>query len=164
VAPGDIASCGNQYWSGGPANNWTGVALSSYGEWSDTAADSTLNTIGIKSRYELVLGGTEPRTHFVIDTSRNGVGPWLPPAGKYSVPEDWCNPPDRGLGLRPTTRVDDPLLDAYLWIKVPGESDGRCFRGTSGPLDPERGMVDPEAGDWFPEQARELIEFAQLRP
>ena len=27
VAPGDLGSCGNQYWSGGPANNWTGVAL-----------------------------------------------------------------------------------------------------------------------------------------
>ncbi len=38
--------------------------------------------------------------------------------------EDWCNPPDRGTGALPTTTVDDPLIDAYLWIKVPGESDG----------------------------------------
>ena len=53
-------------------------------------------------RYDLVLAGAEPSTHFVIDTSRNGVGPWQPPAGVYSNPEDWCNPPDRGLGLRPT--------------------------------------------------------------
>lgn len=98
--------------------------------------------------------------HAVIDTSRNGQGPWTPPAGVYPDPEDWCNPPDRGLGLRPTTDTGDPYVDAFLWIKVPGESDGQCFRGLGGPEDPVRGMVDPPAGGWFPEQARELIELA----
>lgn len=98
--------------------------------------------------------------HAVIDTSRNGQGPWTPPAGVYPDPEDWCNPPDRGLGLRPTTDTGDPYVDAFLWIKVPGESDGQCFRGLGGPLDPVRGMVDPPAGGWFPEQARELIALA----
>ncbi|MDQ4138474.1 MAG: glycoside hydrolase family 6 protein, partial [Actinomycetota bacterium] len=100
------------------------------------------------------------QAHFVIDTSRNGQGPWAAPAGWEGDAEVWCNPPDRGLGIRPTTDTGDPLLDAYLWIKVPGESDGRCYRGTAGPEDPIRGMVDPAAGQWFPEQARELIEFA----
>lgn len=98
--------------------------------------------------------------HAVIDTSRNGQGPWTPPAGVYPDPEDWCNPPDRGLGLRPTTDTGDPYVDAFLWIKVPGESDGQCFRGLGGPEDPVRGMVDPPAGAWFPEQARELIALA----
>ena len=102
----------------------------------------------------------EPTAHFVIDTSRNGQGPWSAPAGWEGDPEVWCNPPDRGLGIRPTTDTGNPLIDAYLWIKVPGESDGRCFRGTAGPEDPIRGMQDPEAGQWFPEQARELLEFA----
>ncbi|WP_137845477.1 glycoside hydrolase family 6 protein [Microbacterium sp. 2FI] len=96
-------------------------------------------------------------THFVIDTSRNGQGPWTPPAGVYSDAEDWCNPPDRGLGLLPDTTTGVPLVDAYLWIKVPGESDGKCYRGTPGPLDPERGIEDPAAGQWFVEQARELV-------
>ena len=36
VSPGDFGSCGNQYWSGGPANNWTGVALDPAKIWSDT--------------------------------------------------------------------------------------------------------------------------------
>jgi endoglucanase len=99
--------------------------------------------------------------HFVVDTSRNGQGPWTPPAdASYPVPEDWCNPPDRGVGALPTTAVDDPLIDAFLWIKVPGESDGKCYRGTPGPLDPERGMEDPAAGQWFVEQARELIAYS----
>jgi endoglucanase len=99
--------------------------------------------------------------HFVIDTSRNGAGPWTPPAGKYSDPEVWCNPPLRGLGERPTTVTNAALIDAKLWVKVPGESDGRCLRGTAGPQDPERGMVDPAAGQWFKEQAAELLALAQ---
>ncbi|MEW2166080.1 glycoside hydrolase family 6 protein [Streptomyces sp. NPDC007084] len=98
--------------------------------------------------------------HFVTDSSRNGRGPWIPPAGTYSDPQDWCNPPDRGLGARPTLRTGDPLQDARLWIKTPGESDGLCLRGTAGPKDPERGTVDPAAGDWFPQQALELVRFA----
>jgi len=72
----------------------------------------------------------QPTTHFVIDTSRNGLGPWTPDAA-YPDPQDWCNPPDRGLGLRPTTDTGDPLIDAYLWVKVPGESDGQRTRGTA---------------------------------
>lgn len=99
--------------------------------------------------------------HFVTDSSRNGQGPWTPPAGKYPDPQDWCNPPNRGLGARPTLSTGDPLQDARLWIKTPGESDGLCLRGTAGPQDPERGTVDPRAGEWFPQQALELVRFAR---
>jgi endoglucanase len=99
--------------------------------------------------------------HFVIDTSRNGVGPWQPPA--YPDPQDWCNPPDRGLGLRPTADTGNLLIDAYLWVKIPGESDGECTRGL-GPggttVDPEWGRIDPPAGKWFPEMALDLVHNA----
>ena len=99
--------------------------------------------------------------HFVIDTSRNGQGPWTPPA--YPDPQDWCNPPDRGLGKLPTANTGEALLDAYLWIKIPGESDGECTRGL-GPagetVDPEWGIVDPAAGSWFPEMALDLVNNA----
>ncbi|MDP9456820.1 MAG: glycoside hydrolase family 6 protein, partial [Actinomycetota bacterium] len=54
--------------------------------------------------------------HFVVDTSRNGRGP--APGG------EWCNPPERALGEAPTSETAGLLADAYLWIKVPGESDG----------------------------------------
>lgn len=97
----------------------------------------------------------------VIDTSRNGLGSWEPTPGKYADAEVWCNPPDRGLGRRPTLNTANPYVDAFLWIKVPGESDGQCHRGTSGPSDPERGVEAPAAGAWFPQQARELIELAK---
>jgi endoglucanase len=61
-----------------------------------------------------LVGGRE----FVIDTSRNGLGP--PPGN------DWCNPRRQALGEPPTTRVHRPGLAALLWIKHPGESDGVC--------------------------------------
>ncbi|MFE9004910.1 glycoside hydrolase family 6 protein [Streptomyces sp. NPDC007875] len=99
--------------------------------------------------------------HFVTDTSRNGQGPWAPRAGAHADTQSWCNPPERGLGRRPTTRTGDALLDAALWVKTPGESDGRCLRGTDGPLDPVRGTVNPDAGEWFPEQALELVRYAE---
>ncbi len=98
--------------------------------------------------------------HAVIDTSRNGRGSWHPPIGKYSDAEVWCNPPDRGLGRRPTLESGNPYVDAFLWIKIPGESDGECHRGRGGPADPERSLTAPAAGSWFAQQARELIEFA----
>ena len=77
------------------------------------------------------LGGA----HFVIDTSRDGAGP-LPPKSGYGGPS-WCNPPGRRLGLAPTTTTQQPALDAYLWIKTPGASDGTC------------GLGDPPAGKWW---------------
>ncbi len=105
--------------------------------------------------------GNDALTHFVVDTSRNGQGPWTPAADAYSGDaETWCNPPDRGLGLRPTLHTGVSLIDAYLWIKVPGESDGSCTRSTGGTVDPEWGVVDPAAGAWFPEQALELAHLA----
>jgi endoglucanase len=171
VAPGDFGNCPNQYWNGGPLpakiaellGEWTGVALSSYGEWSDDSDVPELNTSGINLRYANMLGATVPATHFVIDTSRNGQGPWQPPAGVYPDPQDWCNPPDRGLGLRPTADTGIELLDAYLWVKIPGESDGECTRGL-GPagetVDPEWGLIDPGAGEWFPEMALDLVHNA----
>jgi endoglucanase len=129
--------------------------------------------------------------HFVIDTGRNGQGP-LDVAryaeAPYHQPAEvirglvagaWCNPPGMGLGLRPTADTGVPLLDAYLWIKTAGESDGSCdiagnarawdFAkynpwGISGEgqmrFDPLWGMVLPAAGMWFPEQALELAQKA----
>jgi endoglucanase len=160
--------CPNQYWNGGPLpakiaellGEWTGVALSPYGEWSDDTDTEFLNTSGINLRYANMLGATQPTTHFVIDTSRNGVGPWQAP--DYPDKQDWCNPPDRGLGLRPTANTGNSLLDAYLWVKIPGESDGECTRGLgpTGTVDPEWGIVDPGAGQWFPEMALQLAQNA----
>mgnify|MGYP006178470417 FL=1 len=77
------------------------------------------------------LGGS----HFVIDTSRNG--------GRVADGE-WCNPSGAALGQAPTTETGHGLLDALLWIKRPGESDGTCNGG-------------PEAGQWWGEYALGLV-------
>ncbi|MFF7738202.1 glycoside hydrolase family 6 protein [Streptomyces sp. NPDC007984] len=52
----------------------------------------------------------------VIDTSRNGNG--APADG------EWCDPAGRGLGRTPTLSTGEYRIDAYLWVKLPGESDG----------------------------------------
>jgi endoglucanase len=78
-----------------------------------------------------LLGGA----HYVIDTSRNGAGP---------LGVEWCNPPGRKLGVPPTLETADPEhLDAYLWLKRPGESDGSCNGA-------------PVAGAFWDKQAIEL--------
>ncbi|MGC4089070.1 MAG: glycoside hydrolase family 6 protein [Polyangiaceae bacterium] len=107
-----------------------------------------------------LMGDAVASIPFVIDTSRNGQGPWTPSAS-YPDAQSWCNPPHRGVGLRTTAATGNPLVDAYLWVKVPGESDGSCTRGIAdATIDPEWGIVDPAAGAWFPEQALELAQLA----
>lgn len=77
---------------------------------------------------------------YVIDTSRNGQGP--------TNDNQWCNPPGRGLGTKPTTFSNWSTVDAFLWIKRPGESDGTCNGG-------------PAAGQWFDSYAQMLIQNAR---
>ncbi len=99
----------------------------------------------------------------MIDTSRNGQGPWTITA-QNPDPQTWCNPPGRGLGARPQAAPSSayPMLDAYQWIKTPGQSDGQCNRSIAGSTtDPEwGGITDPAAGAWFPQQALQLAKLA----
>jgi endoglucanase len=141
--------CASQYY---PAN------VDDFSTWGLTDQWYTDN---VESQTWVPYPGDAGLKHFVIDTSRNGQGRWIPPADHPAGdPQDWCNPPDRGLGYTPTADTGLALLDAYLWIKIPGESDGQCYRWTSGPLDPVRNMEDPPAGQWFPEMALELVHNA----
>ncbi|MFF2225235.1 glycoside hydrolase family 6 protein [Streptomyces globisporus] len=68
------------------------------------------------ARRVLTALGGPARLGAVIDTSRNGNG--APAAG------EWCDPAGRALGRTPTTRTGEARIDAYLWVKLPGESDG----------------------------------------
>ncbi|MDT9689789.1 glycoside hydrolase family 6 protein [Streptomyces sp. P9(2023)] len=94
---------------------------------------------GFGAKLSGLLGGA----HFTVDTSRNGDGP-APGNGE----DAWCNPPGRALGVPPTDRTGDKLVDAYLWIKRPGESDGTCRGG-------------PSAGTWWPDYALGLARRAK---
>ncbi|MDT9701071.1 glycoside hydrolase family 6 protein [Streptomyces sp. P17] len=62
----------------------------------------------------------------VIDTSRNGNG--APADG------EWCDPAGRKIGRAPTLSTGEARIDGYLWVKLPGESDG-C-KGTPGTFSP----------------------------
>jgi endoglucanase len=215
--------CASQYWNGGAPGTdiaslvgaYNGVALSPFGGWSETTATPDLNTSGIDASYATALGSTVPTTHFIVDTSRSGLGPnsmQTYAAGPYDQPGsvistlvagNWCNPVGEGLGPTPTAATgvmlssldtylsgSPPLLDAYLWIKTPGQSDGQCdaaggVRGwddadytpaiPSWPasssaafqtFDPlwslQSGSVltDPAAGAWFSQEALMLAENA----
>jgi endoglucanase len=114
VLAGPLKRAGVQYGRGFSANvsnfQWTSVVVS----WSQ--------------RLERGLGG---KLEAVVDTSRNGNGPYT---GRETP--QWCNPPGRAPG--PTPRLDPgPAgIDGYLWIKNPGVSDGPCNGG-------------PEAGQFW---------------
>ncbi|WP_371749844.1 glycoside hydrolase family 6 protein [Streptomyces sp. NBC_01283] len=154
-ARGPADSCASQYYSpaapndGAPGNSVSPTDPSTW-HWTDDWFDQ--NTGG---------ASTDELARFVVDTSRNGLGAWTPPPGKYTGdPETWCNPPGRGMGPRPTADTKAPLVDAYLYVKTIGESDGSCTRNTGGTIDPEYGIVDPAAGVWWPEQAHTLARNA----
>jgi endoglucanase len=80
-------------------------------------------------------GGRHATPGAVIDTSRNGNGPY---AGHDSP--QWCNPPGRAPGPSPRVDPGPAGIDAYLWIKPPGASDGPCNGG-------------PAAGQFWPRYA-----------
>jgi endoglucanase len=158
------------------------------------ATQSDFSTWGLTTQwYAQHLGTSVATKHFVIDTSRNGNGPnamtryaaapFNQPAAVISklAGGSWCDPPDSGLGIHPTTRTGTPLLDAYLWVKTPGQSDGQCdaaggvrawdytiYTQPGWPTDPAAqrlfdplwGMNDPAAGAWFPQQALQLAQDA----
>ena len=62
----------------------------------------------------------------VIDTSRHGNG----------ANGEWCDPAGRAIGEAPTPNTGRSTVDAYIWIKVPGEADG-CLAG-AGQFVPQR--------------------------
>jgi len=135
----------------------------------------------------------------LIDTSRNGWGGAARPTAVSTSTDlntyvsqskidrrphrgGWCNQAGAGLGIRPTANTGTPGIDAYVWVKPPGESDGVSQAGIVDPDDPAKGfdaMCDPNAqnryntafptnalagaphaGRWFPGQFTMLVQNA----
>lgn len=110
-------------------------------------------------RNRLDLVGFAPDVGMLIDTSRNGWGGAARPTGPSDSTDlntfvnesridrrihkgNWCNQAGAGLGERPQP-APAPGIDAYVWVKPPGESDG-----SSEPIDNDEGkgfdqMCDP---------------------
>ncbi|MFI8790459.1 glycoside hydrolase family 6 protein [Streptomyces sp. NPDC055105] len=147
-------------------------------------------------RTEMVNQGFASNIGMLIDTARNGWGGSARPtaAGPQTSVDDyvnggridrrihsgnWCNQKGAGIGERPTTAPESGI-DAYVWAKPPGESDGN-----SQPIANDEGkgfdqMCDPTytgngrngnnltgalpdsplAGHWFSAQFQELLHNA----
>ncbi|MGC4746858.1 glycoside hydrolase family 6 protein [Micromonospora sp. DT201] len=140
---------------------------------------------------ELLTGaGFSPEVGVVVDTSRNGWGGPGRPTGpvaagdvnryvdgsridRRAVVGNWCNQVGSGLGQRPTADPA-PGIDAYVWVKPPGESDGASGRPNTGqPYEPmcdpyyvpprssayDTGAMPgaPPLGEWFPAHFRQLL-------
>lgn len=80
--------------------------------------------MAVMSRLEQLLGSGS--RGFVVDTSRNGNGPY----GK-----EWCDPPGRKTGSASTEYLGGAQPEMTLWIKPPGNADG-CA-GTAGSFLPD---------------------------
>jgi cellulose 1,4-beta-cellobiosidase len=145
-----------------------------------------------------VAAGFPANLGMLIDTSRNGWGGAGRPTGASGTTVDayvdsgridrrihrgsWCNQTGAGIGARPTASpIAGTHLDAYVWIKPPGESDGTSDASQTTP-DPEGKRYDPNcdptkigtltgaptgalpnspsAGSWFPAEFRMLVENA----
>ncbi|WP_166426700.1 glycoside hydrolase family 6 protein [Labedella populi] len=94
---------------------------------------SNFNPTSDERDYAETLSALVGGAHYVIDTSRNGAG----------SNGDWCNPSGRALGATPLSEPTSGAMDANLWVKAPGESDGACNGG-------------PRAGAWWPSAVEEL--------
>lgn len=147
-------------------------------------------------RNQLVTVGFPSGIGMLIDTSRNGWGGAARPAGPGATTTvdtyvdggrydrrihvgNWCNQSGAGLGERPVA-APAAGIDAYVWMKPPGESDGSS---TAIPNDEGKGfdrMCDPTytgnprnnnnlsgalansplSGHWFSAQFQELMRNA----
>jgi endoglucanase len=190
----DCIAFGNDPEQGGwRLGNYSYCASQYYSPFGPVDPDNIATWVYTDEWYTANMGTAVPTTHFVIDTSRNGQGPL--DAGIYTnAPYDqpasvvttltngsWCNPPARGLGTHPTANTGVSLLDAYLWVKTPGQSDGTCdaaggarawdYADYTQPgwptdaagqavFDPLWGLDDPIAGAWFTQQALDLAQRA----
>ncbi len=112
-----------------------GVAMAQGFSLNVSNFHTSASNVSYGTQVSALIGGK----HFVIDTGRNGLGP--------TSTFQWCNPAGRALGIRPTTATGNALVDAYLWIKTPGESDGACNGA-------------PKAGAWMPSYALGLAQRA----
>ncbi len=104
----------------------------------------------------------------IIDTGRNGE------AQARSVWGNWCNIARARLGQKPQANPR-PAIDAYVWVKPPGESDGSsesappdapladrnkkadptCKYDATSNIDPLDGA--PVAGKWFLKHFENLV-------
>jgi cellulose 1,4-beta-cellobiosidase len=105
------------------------------GEFSGDS-DAQYNLAQDEKRYVDLMGAALAANgmpnHAIVDTGRNGV------SGLRLLQGDWCNVKGAGFGALPTSFTGDALADAFVWVKLGGESDG--------PSDPSSPSYAPQCG------------------
>ncbi|KAK7040929.1 Beta-glucosidase cel3A [Paramarasmius palmivorus] len=96
--------------------------------------------------------------HFIVDQGRSGQQNIRQQWG------DWCNVKGAGFGMRPTLNTGSSLIDAIVWAKPGGESDGTS-NSSATRYDAHCGQSDafqpaPEAGTWFQAYFEQLVSKA----
>jgi len=137
-----LADAGLVTYLDGGNSNWLGPAAQA--EWLKKAGIeraagfftnvSNFHPVQAESDYAGKLSARVGWKHYVIDVSRNGAG----------ANGEWCNPLTAALGVNPRATPGTTKLDALLWVKHPGVSDGPCNGG-------------PAAGVWWDQYALSLV-------
>lgn len=178
-------------------NDFIGIRSSSYYEWNPVFDEKDFAE-AIHARF--VASGFPQDVAILIDTSRNGWGgPDRPTAANANAATEdqyvldskidrrahrglWCNVSGAGIGERPQALPfgSSHVIEAFVWIKPPGESDGTSDSSQTTPdsegksfdpmCDPTfttsggvlTGALDnaPSSGSWFHDQFKELVENA----
>ncbi|WP_062217535.1 glycoside hydrolase family 6 protein [Streptomyces sp. NBRC 109706] len=178
------------HFSIGDSVNGTSVRQSAWIDWNNYN-DNQSFAQGF--RQELVSRGFDSGIGMLIDTSRSGWGGPDRPTGPGPLTDvdsyveasrvdqrfqtgNWCNQAGAGLGERPEV-APAPGIDAYVWVKPPGESDGSSEeipndegKGFDRMCDPtyegnprnnhnmSGALPDaPVSGHWFSAQFQELL-------
>ncbi len=155
-----------------PNNGHTGDACCTDPCHLDGQYDGGVNEHQYVQILEHYFQSIMPSPKFIIDTGRNGVD------GMRSDCANWCNIRGAGLGRFPTANTDLPAIDAYAWIKTPGESDGctqqlpggggTCARydsfcGSADSIGSQPGEPDvPVAGAWCDYTVQQLATLANF--
>ncbi|WEO94337.1 glycoside hydrolase family 6 protein [Streptomyces sp. FXJ1.172] len=177
----------------GDTVNGTSVRQSKWVDWNQYVDEQSY---ALALRSKLVSAGFGSGLGMLIDTSRNGWGGTARPTGPGPLTSvdtyvnggridrrihvgNWCNQSGAGLGERPTA-APAAGIDAYVWAKPPGESDGSSTaiandegKGFDRMCDPTytgnarngnsmSGALPgaPLAGHWFSAQFQQLMQNA----
>nr|MDT0660146.1 glycoside hydrolase family 6 protein [Micromonospora sp. DSM 115978] len=170
-----------------------GQAVRENSDWIDW--NRYVDELSYAQAYRDLLAGMgfDADLGMLIDTSRNGWGGAERPTSASTSTDpntfveesridrrihlgNWCNQAGAGIGERPTASPA-PGIDAYVWVKPPGESDGAseeiendegkgfdemcdpAYQGNPRNLNNPSGALPdaPLSGHWFQAQFEELV-------
>ncbi|KAI1762885.1 glycoside hydrolase family 6 protein [Hypoxylon sp. FL1150] len=117
-----------------------------FSDASDAKYNSCQNEQTYTTKFSAALSTAGFPTHAIVDTGRNAV------TGLREEWGDWCNVNGAGFGVRPTSETGSDIVDAFVWGKPGGESDGTsdtsATRYDSFCGKPDAYKPSPEAGEW----------------